>query len=179
MPLSIKALAESDLPEVAALHVQAWREAYAGQIEQSYLDGLCEKTRLLQWRDGFARRRGDPRFGTLVARLNGMAAGFMSFGPARDDKPAAAHEIYAVNIIRPHWGMGIGWGLYQDLRRRWRAQGVDAAYLWVLRSNANALGAYQRWGGTANEALTKDVSLGARSYQEVTVTFDLAKETLK
>ena len=43
-----------DAAVVAAIHCASWRSAYAGILEQSFLDGPIEIDRAALWRDRFA-----------------------------------------------------------------------------------------------------------------------------
>ena len=70
-----------DLPEVARIHVEAWKKAYIGQISQAYLDRLNVEQRLQRWREQFSTGIVS---GLLVANVEGQAAGFICLGRARD-----------------------------------------------------------------------------------------------
>ncbi len=91
-----------DLPEVARLHVAAWKQAYVGQVPQAHLDSLNAADRLRRWREQFSNHKVS---GLLVANVNNEMAGFVCFGPARDEERAEWAEIYAIYVIAPYWGM--------------------------------------------------------------------------
>ena len=47
--LRISSASYDDLPEVARIHVTAWKQAYAGQVPQFCLDNLDVGERLRRW----------------------------------------------------------------------------------------------------------------------------------
>ena len=59
---------EADAANLAQVHVQAWREAYAGMIPDAVLAALNPAQRAAMWRDSLAR-------GTVVHLAERFAAG--------------------------------------------------------------------------------------------------------
>jgi GNAT superfamily N-acetyltransferase len=170
--LRIAAASYDDLPEVAQIHVASWKHAYIGQVPQPYLDSLDVTRRLWGWQAQFPNRDVS---GLLVARLDGAAAGFVCFGPARDQDRQDWGEIYAVYVLKEHWGRGIGHTLYRNAYAGLRDKGFKRAYLWVLDTNHHAIAAYQRWGGLVEKDRLKDHMIGGQPVKEISVRFDLSK----
>lgn len=79
--LRITSASYEDLPEVARIHVASWKQAYVGQVPQTYLDNLDVAQRLRRWEEQFPN--GVPS-GLLIASVSSKAAGFICFGPTRD-----------------------------------------------------------------------------------------------
>lgn len=169
----IAPLRQEDLPELAAIHVRIWQQAYAGQMPQDFLDTLDPAQRLKGWQEGFNRHKGNPEYGAFLARVDEKAAGFISYGPARDGNSSIAHEIYAVYLLQEYWSQGIGWKMFDCVAANFRARGIAKAYLWVLATNRKALGAYARWGGRIEKDVIKVIMIGGSAYPEYRVTFDL------
>jgi hypothetical protein len=94
--LSIAPATPEDLPDVARVHVDSWRQTYAGLVPQSYLDSLDVAARLQKWQDIFEQDRKDDLFGLFVARIGGIAVGFISFGRGRDQDRGGLAEIFAI-----------------------------------------------------------------------------------
>ena len=99
-----------DLPEVARIHVAAWKDAYVGQVAQAYLDRLDIARRLQRWREEFSDRVVS---GLLIANVKKKAAGFICFGRARDQDRQDWGEIYAIYALESYWGGGLGYQLYK------------------------------------------------------------------
>jgi RimJ/RimL family protein N-acetyltransferase len=169
----VRPVMEADLPAVAKAHVLAWQQAYVGQMPQSYLDSLTPEDRLEGWRKVFAAKRDDGRFGTLVAEVDGAVAGFLSYGPARDESLTDHHEIFAVYLTAPYWSKGAGYALFRSARAVLKHAGAQKAYLWVLVTNKRALTAYRRWGGRVDESTVKTIEVGGTTLKEIAVFFDV------
>lgn len=170
-PLAITTLVAADLPEIAETHVRVWQEAYAGQMPQDFLDALDSAARLERWKETFGHNKDDPRYGTLVAHIDGVMAGFLSYGPARDAGRENMFETYAINIRKAFWSAGVGYRLFQECCRQLKSQGASQTYLWVLMTNDRAIKAYKRWGGKIEDK-TKEIEIGGKRLKEVSVLFE-------
>lgn len=169
----IRPLKQEDLPDLADIHVRIWQETYAGQMPQDFLDRLDPAQRLKGWQEGFSKNKDNPEYGTFLARVMGKAAGFLSFGPARDQNAEMTHEIYAINILKEYWGQGIGWVMFCLAIDDFKKHGIDKTYLWVLTSNQNAIDAYLRWGGKLEKDVVKEIEIGGAALKEYRISFDL------
>ncbi|MBV8553888.1 MAG: GNAT family N-acetyltransferase [Acidobacteriaceae bacterium] len=159
-----------DLPEVAQIHVNSWKQTCVGQVPQAHLDNLNLASRLRAWQEQFATRDVS---GLLIARVDNTAAGFVCFGPARDRDRQDWREIYAIYVLKEHWGRGIGYSLHNNAGAGLREQRLSKAYLWVLDTNHLAIAAYQRWGGVVQADRLKDDVIGGQPVKEVSVLFNL------
>jgi GNAT superfamily N-acetyltransferase len=145
--VEIRALAETDIDAVAALHVRTWQAGYAGIVPAAVLDAL-DPVALA------ARRREQPAppgARTVVADDHGTIVGFASFGPYRvqgeDDKyDPAAGELYAVYVDPDRWGGGTGRRLIAAARGALAADGYPEMRLWVFEENHRARRFYERAG---------------------------------
>jgi ribosomal protein S18 acetylase RimI-like enzyme len=170
--VSIAAATHQDLPDVARVHVTAWQQTYVGLVPQSYLDSLDVAARLQNWRAHFEDGRKAGTFGLLVARVDGTTAGFISFGRGRDHDRQDMAEIYAIYVLKQHWSNGVGYNLFRTARETLQHGGFSKAYLWVLDTNQNAIGAYQRWGGILEQHRLRDLTIGGQPVKELSVLFN-------
>jgi len=137
VPWTIARPTLDDLDEMGRVHVQVWREAYAGLLPDDYLAALDPTFGPTRWRE---------RFGTSewvswwLARDEDGIAGMATSGPARDEDAPVALELYAINVLRRAHGTGLA----DDLMAR--AIGDRPAYLWVLDGNDRAIAFYRRHG---------------------------------
>lgn len=173
MPIDIRPMQADDAAAVAAIHVRVWQEAYRGQMDQAFLDNMSVADRTIRWQEGYAQRKDDPRYGTLLAFDGQTMAGFLSYGAAREENALFPHEIYAINILAAYTGQGIGRALFTQATRLLKDQGAANTYLWVLSSNDPALQSYRRWGGALREDITKTIEIAGQAHREVAVTFRL------
>ena len=127
-----------DADELGRIHVEIWRQAYAGLMAEDYLDGLDPAAFAEKWRS----RLGDPLPGTvrLAVRDDEGIVGFSTAGPPRITEAPAGLELYAINLLpRAH-----GTGLADELLDA--TIGDRAAYLWVIEGNERATAFYRRRG---------------------------------
>jgi ribosomal protein S18 acetylase RimI-like enzyme len=163
--MTVRPATLEDAPGMARSHVASWRAAYAHLVPAEVLAGLSESDRATRWVEILTRATR----GNLVAATDREIAGFVSFGPSRDDDARGTRtgELYAIYLHPDWWGRGLG-------RRLWRAahQGLlveeyDAFTLWVLEGNARARAFYERLGMSLDESTTADAHLFGLTLSEV------------
>jgi ribosomal protein S18 acetylase RimI-like enzyme len=125
-----------DLDEMGRVHVQVWREAYAGLMPADHLAGLDPARGPARWR----ARLTSGEVEWWLARDDEGIAGLATSGPPRDDDAPTPLELYAINVLaRAH-----GTGLADDLMAH--TIGDRPAHLWVLEGNDRAVRFYRRHG---------------------------------
>lgn len=146
-PLTVRNAAPKDASAIAAVHVQAWREAYADLLPAEMLAGLSVDVRAASW-DRILTAPADTI--TLVAEVAGEIVGFGNAGEQRDADLLARGfdgEIRALYLLADHQRRGLGGQLFRSLAHRLIDQGRRTASLWVLRENLPARSFYQALGG--------------------------------
>jgi ribosomal protein S18 acetylase RimI-like enzyme len=134
---------QDDAEELGAMHVQAWRETYAGLVPQHVLDALDAAARARMWRSIVATDRQ-----VFIVRDAGTIVGFGACGPPRDEGLTAfAGEIGALYILRRAQRRGFGRVLMHALAHALDAEGRNNAALWVLHGNTPAQRFYEALGG--------------------------------
>jgi ribosomal protein S18 acetylase RimI-like enzyme len=123
----------ADVEELAEVHVQAWREAYAGLIPQSVLDQLDAGERAAMWRAAL-----DSGSIVFLAKLSDRIVGFGACRRQPDASLSQSAEISALYVLERAQRHGIGRALMTAMARELLAQGHQSASLWVLEANANA-----------------------------------------
>jgi ribosomal protein S18 acetylase RimI-like enzyme len=126
-----------DLDELGRVHVQVWREAYAGLLPADYLASLDETSGPKRWRERFG---SNADLGWWIARDDDGIVGMVTAGPARDDDAPLPFELYAINLLRRTHGSGLADELMAV------AVGDRPTYLWVLEGNDRAIAFYERHG---------------------------------
>lgn len=123
----------------AYVHWQAWKEAYAGLVDQDFLNG---RTPEMSWQR--AKQAFDNGFSTLVALTGGRVIGFADYGPYRGDDLTDTDEIYAIYILKEYYGKGVGYALMSKAVEQLKDCQQVAA--WVLEGNERAIRFYTRYG---------------------------------
>jgi ribosomal protein S18 acetylase RimI-like enzyme len=146
----------ADAPEIAAVHVESWRAAYADVLPSRFLAGLSVDERCERW----TRTLSDGAFDVFVAELDGQVAGFASTGASEEDgAPPDEGELFALYVHPATWGRGCGRLLLARAEGALRDAGFDQAVLWVLEANSRARSLYEA-EGWATDGGRKQLPLG-------------------
>lgn len=162
-----------DAAAVAAIHIAAWRRAYAHVFPRAALASIPPGDRERMWRELIAAT--GPRRRVLVAGPPGGAPrGFAAWSPTRDrDRdPGLTAELCAIYVHPDAWGDGLGRVLMARGTALAHADGFADATLWVVRDNPRARRFYERAGWTPDGAERDEEVLGMR-VAEVRYAVDL------
>lgn len=148
MTIRVRDATPDDVEGVARVHVQSWRETYAGLLSADALAGLSVEERAAMWRQ--AVTRVNPRARFLVAQTaTGEIVGFARGGPARagEDLLGTEAEIYAIYLVDSVKRQGLGRRLMRGVFDHLGGSGFASAGLWVLTGNIPARRFYEAIGG--------------------------------
>ena len=130
---------EDEIFGKAYVHCQAWKEAYAGLIDQDFLD-----SRTVEMSEQRARKAFETGVLTLVAKDGDRVVGFVDYGPYRGEYLKDTGEVYAIYVLKEFYGKGVGYALMT------KALGALSEFrqaaVWVLKGNDRAVQFYERWG---------------------------------
>lgn len=140
----IRDASPDDADAIARVHVQSWRETYAGVLAESNFsqEVLQKRTAFWSWYLGLAPRPGR----MVVAEVAGEVVGFANAGDARGEDaehghpPARPLHLFSIYLLSEMHGSGLGQRLLDEVVQTAPAQ------LWVLQSNQRAIAFYQRNG---------------------------------
>ena len=148
---SIRHAQVEDAEAVAAVHVMAWQESYAGLMPAEMLASFSVEDRAKRWRRILGKP--DPAIATaafVACAPNGSVAGFSSCGLQRSAELARAGfggEFQALYVLRAAQRRGIGRALMGAMARDLADRGLQGSALWVLEGNQPALKFYAVLGG--------------------------------
>ncbi|MEJ1090304.1 GNAT family N-acetyltransferase [Microbacterium istanbulense] len=142
--MPVRRATAEDAHGLAVVHVLGWQRAYRGLLPQHVLDDLSIPDREAGW----VTILGDPerQARTLVVERDGVIAGWAGYGAARDADGPASGELWGIYAHPQYWSTGVGHELLVAVEDALRAEGHDAAYLWVLEGNERAASFYERHG---------------------------------
>ncbi len=138
--MTVRAAQVGDAAAIAAVHVAAWRSAYAGLLPSAYLAGLSVIRNAAQFHAGI--RAGRP---VLVAEAEGRVVGYASLGRARTPGLADG-EIETLYVLDDWRDQGHGRDLMQAAAAHMAGTGCASAFVWVLQENPSRW-FYERLGG--------------------------------
>jgi GNAT superfamily N-acetyltransferase len=136
-----------DAWSIATVHVESWREAYRGLVDQDYLDRLDPADRFPSWREGLAQFVWPTR-GTLVAEQEGVVVGFANLSTGSSTGEDA--ELHAIYVRPTAWGTGAGRALMAEAVRQLAEAGCHEVSLWVLATNGRSRRFYEKAGWHAD-----------------------------
>jgi L-amino acid N-acyltransferase YncA len=144
--VSLRQAQPGDAAGIACVHVETWRNAYAGVVPNAYLVAMTEARQAVQW-DGLVRRPARNE-SVVVAEAVGprglQIVGFGSSGRSRGS--LAAGEVYTLYVGNDWQGQGIGGQLLAAMFQRLAARRMNDAVIWVLSANPSRY-FYEAMGG--------------------------------
>lgn len=135
----------ADAPAIAAIHVRSWIATYATPPSDCGIDiDIAHRTDLWERR---LRQKGIGRQ-TSVAIQKGAVTGFIHFGPSPDaeDDPVVTGQVFSLHVEPELTNRGIGRRLTEHAVGELRAAGCSSATLWVVATNRQSRGFYERLG---------------------------------
>ena len=136
----------------AAVHYQAWKEAYVGLVNQDFLDRRTMEMSLQSAQWAF-----DNGIATSIAKDGERVVGFVDFGHYRLDGLHDAGEVYAIYVLKEYYGKGIGYALMKKALDALSEYPQTA--VWVLTGNERAIRFYKRCGFEF-DGQKKEIELG-------------------
>ncbi len=176
--ISIRRARPGDARAIAAVHVAAWRSAYAGILDDAYLAGLSEprlasfyQRAILDRQAGhavFVATAGGPDQPHDQPGPDAGVVGFASGGRARRDGLAEG-EIETLYVLDDFRDLGVGRRLMRAMAAHLRAIGCHSAVAWVLEDNPNRY-FYQRIGGRA--AMHEQIRVAGQGVEQLAMRWD-------
>lgn len=163
----IRPATPADIPAIANLHIEGWKAAYGGLVDQAYLDGLSVEQRTQDWKGWMA----DGESHSLIAEMEGAPAGFITAGRTKTPPPGSSPirplysaEIYALYLHPDMWRKGIGSALLRQAATDLKAKKHSSLCLWVMDGNARGKAFYEKMGG--QKVGSKIVEIGPSKLKE-------------
>ena len=173
--MAVRLTTVDDAGAIAAVHVAAWRAAYAGLMPQDVLDGLSVEKRTAEWQRSLSI--AGPDMTSVVTDDANIVVGFVRYGLAHDASYVDQRhgELFAINLQPEVWRRGFGRQLCEQVlahaaTRQWRC-----LTLWVLRENTRARAFYERLGFFADGEQKTDSTLVGAPLDELRYRMDLDK----
>ncbi|MBU8537848.1 GNAT family N-acetyltransferase [Falsiroseomonas tokyonensis] len=169
--ISIRRARPGDAAGIAAVHVAAWRSAYAGILRDGYLAELSE-TRLASFyqRAILDRREGHAVFVAIAPPDSGapQVVGFASGGRARR-RGLAEGEVETLYVLDDFRERGCGRRLMRAMAAHLRAIGCNSAMAWVLEANPSRF-FYRHLGGRT--AMRESIRVAGQAVEQIAQLWD-------
>jgi GNAT superfamily N-acetyltransferase len=158
---TVRAAEVEDADAIGRIHVDSWRHAYVGLMDDALLAGLDASRRAQVWRDRLLTGAGT----MAVAERAGVVVGFVSYGPGVD-APESTGQVHAIYVDPVLLGTGVGAALMNHAVAALAARGFTDAVLWVLEDNPVARAFYER-GGWLPDGASQVETFGGKALREV------------
>jgi ribosomal protein S18 acetylase RimI-like enzyme len=166
--MQITAADREDCRALAVIHVESWQAAYASLLPAGYLASLSVADREESWTSILEVSASR----TFIAKRDGRAVGFVTFGRCRDEGAGAqSGEVWALYVAPQAWASGVGWALWEAARVLMLHQGFTQVSLWVLSGNARGLRFYQSIGFRREPHPARFFERGGVKHAEVRLLF--------
>lgn len=175
--IAVRRARPDDAAGIAAVHVAAWRAAYAGILDEDYLAQLSEpRLGHFYHRAILDRREGHAVFVATASGADhpaGVGAeaqivGFASGGRARR-RGLGAGEVETLYVLDDFQERGVGRRLMRAMAAHLRAIGCGSAHVWVLAENPSRY-FYAHIGGRT--VMTDSVLVAGRPVQQTALLWD-------
>ena len=143
-----------DVPALAAVHVQSWRDAYDGLLPDDLIASVTVERRTVMWE----RITESHATNAWLAAVDGQVVGLASIGPARE--PEGWGQLQNIYVLGSAWGKGVGTALWDAAQQGLTDRGYAGRQLYVLDTNARARGFYERQGWVHDGTVLMDDSFG-------------------
>jgi ribosomal protein S18 acetylase RimI-like enzyme len=140
--ITIRRAIPGDAAQIAAVHDEAWREAYRGIIPGCELERLIARRGPDWWRRAVTQGSR-----LLVLSLHGTVGGYVSYGRNRTYSLDYDGEIFELYLAPEYQGLGFGARLFRAGRLDLAANGLETMVVWTLADNSRAIDFYRRRGG--------------------------------
>ena len=154
----VRAAEARDAREIADLAVRSWREGFRGIVPEEIPPERAWRPDRIEARlDG----RVDDGAAILVGERGGEVAGFVLYGPCRDDDAdPETGEIWALFVDPEHWRGGVGRRLVEAALEGLRRCGFSQSTVWTLAESPRNLRFYEALGFELDGAQQRRETLG-------------------
>ncbi|MCA1042258.1 GNAT family N-acetyltransferase [Bacillus infantis] len=140
--MKIRRAEDQDAEGIAKVHVETWRTAYRGIIDDDYLSALSVEKRTELWHRNIAI----PGNIVLVAEENGRIVGFTDGSQEETGEyDGFKGDVTCLYGLEEHQGTGLGKALLHELFHAFQKEGIRSAIVKVLKEN-DACSFYERTG---------------------------------
>jgi GNAT superfamily N-acetyltransferase len=122
-----------DIPFMASLHAETWREVYCNFIPAPIITLRDETYRTDYWREALTDGRRGPDFSATIAESGGRKLGFCYALPGEDGE--AGGEIESLFLAAEARGRGIGRALVIDACHWFTALRLAPIVIWAFEEN--------------------------------------------
>jgi ribosomal protein S18 acetylase RimI-like enzyme len=169
--IQVRFATQQDASAVAALHLNACRMAYAGQVPDEHWAATPMAKRVTYWKE--AIEYGEPQ--VMVAVDGQEIVGFVGFDRSRDPKSKnTTGEIWAIYAAPERIGQGVGLALWDAAREGLQDEDCTDVTVWLPLLHEQTLRFHELAGFKREMNTARTVPLGGVKVEEVRLKRKLA-----
>lgn len=140
MEFNLRTAIQSDVSEIAQIHVSSWNSAFKMLMPEGYINCFTVSSRVKEWQ-GVIKTNTES---VVVALREGKIVGFMSYFINPDN--AKIIELSKLYLCPSIYGQKLGSKLLTHLEQQSRSLGKKTIRLYVLDNNEAAIQFYLKHG---------------------------------
>lgn len=140
--IGIRRAEPRDAGDIADVHQLAWSGAYSGIIPHKALNTMLQRRGKEWWSNAIRRATS-----VLVVEMDGVIAGYATYGRNRVSDLAEQGEIYELYVRPEYQGIGLGTRLFAAAQEALARHDLKGLVVWALEENNTATAFYEGLGG--------------------------------
>ncbi len=136
----LRKAAQTDVQEIAKIHVSSWKSAFDGLMPEGYINGFTVSSRVEEWQ----RTIKNNTESVVVAESGNKVVGFMSYSVHPEN--AEITELSKLYLCPSVYGRRLGSKFLAHLELESQAVGTKTIILYVLDNNEAAIQFYSKHG---------------------------------
>ncbi|MBG03887.1 MAG: GNAT family N-acetyltransferase [Rhodospirillaceae bacterium] len=167
--MNIRSARPDDADAIARIHVETWRDAYAGILPDRVLVNMSISREKGGWSGTLLNRER-----VYIAETENCGiVGFGSYGPQRLSNMKSEGEVYTLYVSPDFQGRGFGSNLMASMFGALARDGRKSVIVWVLRDNPSKY-FYEAIGG--RKIAERDERLWGESIPQIAYAWDVSKD---
>ena len=160
----VRILTLADAEQAAHIQIETFHDTYKDLLPPEQLSAMTSETMILRWRDLI----GVNKSGLILlgAFEGGELLAVSGAGQPREARGYDA-ELWSMNVPKRNQKRGLGRHLFHGSVERLLAEGRQSMFLYCIDKNINALGFYEKMGGTVT-----DIRAERKGYTELLVFWE-------
>lgn len=158
----IRSATIQDAGAIARIHIDSWRVAYKGIVDDVVLEELDIGLKTERWMRILSESLSD----TYVFESGGKVSAWISYGKCRDDDREGFGEIWALYVSPEEWRHGRGRALISFVEEIASNARTADLTLWVLERNLQGRAFYEKIGYKPDGSV-KTFELGNQTLEEI------------
>lgn len=167
----IRLAEKEDVYKISRIHVDGWRYAYKGILEDKFLKNKSYEEQCEKWNDRYFNNKNTTEVLFIFEDTNGEALGFISLDTESKNSDVEG-SIGTLYVDENYHHQGIGTELFNRALEVLKENGAKFVKVTAFKDNKQACSFYEKLGGQIYEE--KIAKIGGIEVKGVTYKFKIA-----